>query len=102
VVLISHDIAGVVEVADRIHIHRLGRCPGVADDVGAELLVVGIHHRSAVGKVLRGSNAQCILLTPAARPRRPGARQRLTGRRSGRWSGPRDPGTDGRPICSPG
>jgi ABC-type sugar transport system ATPase subunit len=60
VVLISHDIAGVVEVADRIHIHRLGRCPGVADDVGAELLVVGIHHRSAVGKVLRGSNAQCI------------------------------------------
>jgi nucleotide-binding universal stress UspA family protein len=34
----------------------------VADEVGADLLVVGIHRRSPVGKVLLGSNAQRILL----------------------------------------
>jgi nucleotide-binding universal stress UspA family protein len=35
---------------------------GVAEEVGAELLVVGIHRRSPVGKALLGSNAQRILL----------------------------------------
>jgi nucleotide-binding universal stress UspA family protein len=34
----------------------------VADEVGAELLVVGMHRRSPVGKALLGSNAQRILL----------------------------------------
>jgi nucleotide-binding universal stress UspA family protein len=35
---------------------------GVAEEVSAELLVVGIHRRSPVGKALLGSNAQRILL----------------------------------------
>jgi nucleotide-binding universal stress UspA family protein len=35
---------------------------GVAQEVGAELLVVGIHRRSPVGKALLGSNAQRIIL----------------------------------------
>ena len=38
---------------------------GVAEEVGAELLVVGMHRRSPVGKVLLGSNAQRILLNAA-------------------------------------
>jgi nucleotide-binding universal stress UspA family protein len=37
----------------------------VADEVDAELLVVGIHRRSPVGKALLGSNAQRILLNAA-------------------------------------
>ena len=35
---------------------------GVAQEVDAELLVVGMHRRSPVGKALLGSNAQRILL----------------------------------------
>jgi nucleotide-binding universal stress UspA family protein len=35
---------------------------GVAEEVGAELLVVGIRRRSPVGKALLGSNAQRIIL----------------------------------------
>jgi len=35
---------------------------GIAQEVDAELLVVGIHRRSPVGKALLGSNAQRILL----------------------------------------
>jgi nucleotide-binding universal stress UspA family protein len=35
---------------------------GVAEEVGADLVVVGIHRRSPVGKALLGSNAQQILL----------------------------------------
>jgi nucleotide-binding universal stress UspA family protein len=35
---------------------------GVAEEVGAELLIVGLHRRSPVGKALLGSNAQRILL----------------------------------------
>ena len=35
---------------------------GVAEEVGAELVVVGIHRRSPVGKALLGSNAQRILV----------------------------------------
>jgi nucleotide-binding universal stress UspA family protein len=35
---------------------------GVAEQVGAELLVVGLHRRSPVGKALLGSNAQQILV----------------------------------------
>lgn len=36
---------------------------GIAADVGADLLIVGIHRRSPVGKALLGSNAQRILLS---------------------------------------
>ena len=35
---------------------------GVAQEVDADLLVVGMHRRSPVGKALLGSNAQRILL----------------------------------------
>ena len=35
---------------------------GVAEEVDAELIVVGIHRRSPVGKMLLGSTAQRILL----------------------------------------
>ena len=38
---------------------------GVAAEVGAELLVVGIRRRSPVGKALLGSNAQRIILNAA-------------------------------------
>jgi nucleotide-binding universal stress UspA family protein len=35
---------------------------GVADEVAAELVVVGLHRRSPVGKAFLGSNAQRVLL----------------------------------------
>ena len=38
---------------------------GVATEVSADLLVVGMHRRSPVGKALLGSNAQRILLGAA-------------------------------------
>jgi nucleotide-binding universal stress UspA family protein len=34
----------------------------IADEVGAELIVIGMRRRSAVGKLLLGSTAQRILL----------------------------------------
>ena len=35
---------------------------GIADDVSAELIVIGLRRRSPVGKLILGSNAQRILL----------------------------------------
>jgi len=35
---------------------------GLAEEVGAALLVIGLRHRSLVGKLIMGSNAQRILL----------------------------------------
>jgi nucleotide-binding universal stress UspA family protein len=34
----------------------------LADELGAELIVIGMRHRTAVGKFLLGSSAQRILL----------------------------------------
>ena len=38
---------------------------GIADEVGAELIVIGLRRRTPVGKLILGSNAQRILLDAA-------------------------------------
>jgi nucleotide-binding universal stress UspA family protein len=44
-----------------------GRTPaedivGVANEVGADIIVIGLRRRSLVGKLIMGSNAQAILM----------------------------------------
>ena len=70
---------------DLRHVHR-GKQPvdevlDAAEEVGASLLVIGLRHRTAVGKFLLGSTAQQILLgarcpvlcVPGPDPHRPRA-----------------------------
>jgi nucleotide-binding universal stress UspA family protein len=58
------DAAGI---AHRVHDYILGHKPpqdiiDCAENVGADLIVIGIRHRTKTGKYLLGSNAQDIIL----------------------------------------
>ena len=53
----AHRVTGSEDPADEI--------VTVAEEVGAELIVIGLRRRSPVGKLILGSNAQRILLDAA-------------------------------------
>ena len=58
---VDHEVRGLVmgkEAPDDIL--------DVAEEVGAELIVIGLRQRSPIGKLLLGSNAQRILLEASA------------------------------------
>ena len=58
-------LAGLVvqhEVRQAMGADVAGEMLRVVDDVGAEVLVIGIRHRSPVGKLIMGSVAQQVLL----------------------------------------
>ena len=54
---VEHDVRGLVRGND-----PADDLISVADEAGAELIVIGLRKRSPVGKLIMGSNAQRILL----------------------------------------
>lgn len=61
------DADGLEEGAYQVHVPLAARRPahallGVADEVGADLIVIGMRRRSRVGKLVLGSTAQEVLL----------------------------------------
>jgi nucleotide-binding universal stress UspA family protein len=54
---IEHDVRGLVRGKD-----PADDLIAVAEETGAELIVIGLRRRSPVGKLIMGSNAQRILL----------------------------------------
>lgn len=55
---IRHEIRQIVDGTD-----VAAEILNVAEDLDAELIVVGLHRRSSVGKMLLGSNAQRIIIS---------------------------------------
>lgn len=54
---VEHDVRGLVRGND-----PADDLVGIADEVGAEMIVIGLRRRTPVGKLIMGSNAQRILL----------------------------------------
>ena len=54
---LEHEVRGLVRGND-----PADDLVGIADDIGAEMIVIGLRRRTPVGKLIMGSNAQRILL----------------------------------------
>lgn len=55
---VSHEIRQIVDATD-----VASEILNLADEQSAELIIVGLHRRSSVGKMLLGSNAQRIIIS---------------------------------------